>query len=158
MALLTAESRAKTTSFIAPKGGKQSVRLYAVRLLGRWRCPLHPRSPAAAQQEKAGTPMSRRMCPRVRLLPLRSATITAEEEKRAVGPRVATCDNPAFPSLKEPSRGQPYQGPHHQRNEYQSRIKTLSGSRLPGPVYTDRQRRSGVTVSVIKPPRQMKTC
>ena len=33
MALLTPESQAKIASFIAPKGGKQSVRLNAVRLL-----------------------------------------------------------------------------------------------------------------------------
>ena len=47
MALSAPESQAKTASSIAPKGGKQSVRLSAVRLLGRWRCPLHPLSAAA---------------------------------------------------------------------------------------------------------------
>jgi hypothetical protein len=97
LSFVVAESHAKTASYIAPKGGKQSVRLYAVRLLGRWRCPLHPRSPAAAQRAKTRTPVSRHVCPRVRRLRSKPSKVTAEEEKRAVGPCVATCDDPAFP-------------------------------------------------------------
>ena len=93
-ALLAPESHAKIASSYAPKGGKQSVRLYAVRLLGRWRCPLHPRYPAATQRAKARTSLSRHVWPRVPSLPPRSATVTAEEEKRAVGPCVATCGGP----------------------------------------------------------------
>jgi len=92
------ESHAKIASFIAPKGGKQSVRLYAVRLLGRWRCPLHPRYPAAAQRVKTETPVLRRVWPRVRGLRPKLSKVTAEEEKRAVGARVAACGEKAFSS------------------------------------------------------------
>ena len=55
MAPSVLESHAKIASSYAPKGGKQSVRLNAVRLLGRWRCPLHPRSIAATQRGKTGS-------------------------------------------------------------------------------------------------------
>ena len=64
MASLVPETHAKTASHIAPKGGKQSVRLYAVRLLGRWRCPLHPRSIAATLAvETKNAPVAPRVAP-----------------------------------------------------------------------------------------------
>jgi len=76
MASFATESHAKTASPIAPRGGKHerkancdSLWLNAARLLGRWRCPLRPRSSlAAAQWAKTETPLSRRVWPRVRFL------------------------------------------------------------------------------------------
>jgi len=54
MALSADENHAKIASFIAPKGGKQSVRLYAVRLLGRGTPPATPFH-AATQRGKTGS-------------------------------------------------------------------------------------------------------
>ena len=68
MALPAPETHAKIANLIAPKGGKQSVPLYAVRLLARalHRTPFIPRPPR--WRDKAGTPVSRHVRPRVRAL------------------------------------------------------------------------------------------
>jgi len=76
MAFSADENHAKIASFIAPKGGKQSAWLYAVRLLARGATP-DPVYPSPLRwREKAGAPLSRHVCPRVPLLLPRSGDVT----------------------------------------------------------------------------------
>ena len=160
-----AESHVKTASPYAPKGGKHerkancdSLWLYAARLLAG----ALPRTPFISRRRAVGQDGNTPVAPRVAPCAIFAPRLRVDQRQRKknalsapVWPRVAI---PPFSLPHHSGQGKTPENDHRQRNEGRSRIKTLSGSRLPGPVYTDRQRRSGVTISVRTKTAFPKTC